>query len=419
MTRAKQTRTMLKHAARMGFSAAAIVGACDSSGEFVDSACAVAGPVEPFVAEDSAGVAVRTTSCATATAELGWTIDPIPDLELGGGAAPAVQFSHVAGVASLPGRGVAVLDQGARELLYFDAQGRLAARSGRAGAGPGEFELPFLVRTPARDSLLVFDRRLQRFTFYSVQGAGQLRIERADQPWLHRTPAPLGIVGARMLIEDISFDYEMFQQSGAVQQDLRFLWVGAGSDDTTVLRTFQVERLYTVMNKAGVPHAQSIPFSAYPSAVVSSAGPVITGGSDFEILRFDTAGSLTQVLRVDRRRNPVRSRDFDTYRMLQSDDGGDVEAAWWRFSDIPLPDSMPAFGSLEVDRLGWIWAEVFEWDPRKPTSWIVFDADGRARGSVLMPAGITVHEIADDYVLGIWHDELDVEYVRRYSLARH
>jgi hypothetical protein len=403
----------------MAFSAAAIVGACDPSGEFQDSGRPAAGSVESFVSEDSAGVAVRTTSCAAAMAEIGWTIDSIPDLDLGAGAPAAVQFSHVAGVASLPDRGVAVLDQGARELLYFNAQGRLVDRFGGEGAGPAEFELPFLVRTPARDSLLVFDRRLQRFTSFSVQDGGQPRIEKADEPWLRRTPAPLGIVKDRMLIEYTNLDYEMFQQSGAKQQDLKFLWVAPGSDDPTVLRTFQVKRLYIAVGEAGVPHGRSIPFSAYPSAAVSSAGPVITSGSDFEILRFDTAGSLTQVLRVDCRRTLVRSRDFDIYRMLHSDDGGDPEAAWRRFSDMPLPDSMPAFESLEVDGRGWIWAEVFEWDSRKPTIWILFDSDGRARGSVSMPAGITVHEIADDFVLGVWHDEVGVEFVRRHSMARH
>ena len=33
-------------------------------------------------------------------------------------------------------------------------------------------------------------------------------------------------------------------------------------------------------------------------------------------------------------------------------------------------------------------------------------------------AGIPIVEIGDDYILGVWRDELDVEYVRMYGLEK-
>lgn len=35
-----------------------------------------------------------------------------------------------------------------------------------------------------------------------------------------------------------------------------------------------------------------------------------------------------------------------------------------------------------------------------------------------MPSGFTVHELGTENVLGVWTDEYDVQYVRRYPIQR-
>jgi len=83
---------------------------------------------------------------------------------------------------------------------------------------------------------------------------------------------------------------------------------------------------------------------------------------------------------------------------------------------------LPAFASLRADALGWLWAEVFEPDPVEhrdvPRTWILFDPEGRARGTVSTPPGLEVIEVGADYVLGLWTSDLDVEQVRRHRLHR-
>ena len=39
-------------------------------------------------------------------------------------------------------------------------------------------------------------------------------------------------------------------------------------------------------------------------------------------------------------------------------------------------------------------------------------------GPILLPARFWMREIGDEYVAGVWKDELDVEYVRIYHLSR-
>ena len=71
-----------------------------------------------------------------------------------------------------------------------------------------------------------------------------------------------------------------------------------------------------------------------------------------------------------------------------------------------------------VDELGWLWAEGYRADEEAPALWFIFDPDGRARGTVEMPQGLTVHQIGAMAVVGVWEDSLDVEHVRRHRLTR-
>jgi hypothetical protein len=86
--------------------------------------------------------------------------------------------------------------------------------------------------------------------------------------------------------------------------------------------------------------------------------------------------------------------------------------------DLPYPESMPAHGDIVVDADGNLWVEEYlpmgETDPK----WSVFDSSHQLLGSVDLPPDFTVHQIGSDFVLGVWHDELDVEQVRSYELIK-
>jgi hypothetical protein len=73
---------------------------------------------------------------------------------------------------------------------------------------------------------------------------------------------------------------------------------------------------------------------------------------------------------------------------------------------------------LKVDDGGNLW--VCEFDPEVDVghSWTVFDHEGRMFGTVLLPSGLRATHIGDDFVLGIWRDELDVEHVRVHELRK-
>jgi sugar lactone lactonase YvrE len=71
-----------------------------------------------------------------------------------------------------------------------------------------------------------------------------------------------------------------------------------------------------------------------------------------------------------------------------------------------------------VDADGNLWVLDYARPGDDGRHWTVFSADGRALGRVETPPGLRVLEIGRDYVLGVWQDELDVEYVRMHRLER-
>ena len=70
-----------------------------------------------------------------------------------------------------------------------------------------------------------------------------------------------------------------------------------------------------------------------------------------------------------------------------------------------------------VDAEGNVWTRHFSIGDRQ-SEWTIFDPTGRWLGVLALPPGLNVKEIGSDYVLGVVVDDLDVEYVRLYALAK-
>ena len=160
-----------------------------------------------------------------------------------------------------------------------------------------------------------------------------------------------------------------------------------------------------------------------PAAAVGPEGALITDGRAPEIREYDVEGRLRRILRVDEVQRAVtpemiQARIDYAYTLGPAATG--ISNGVWerRYAETPIPDVLPAFESLLVDEMGWLWAEVYGWDPTKPNEWMVFDPEGRAHGIVATPVGLEVRWIGEDRILGVSKDEFGVEYVRQHALKR-
>ncbi|NNF29148.1 MAG: hypothetical protein HKN73_18125, partial [Gemmatimonadetes bacterium] len=129
------------------------------------------GPAPEAVVRDSAGVVVQ---------EFPETVLEGPQLVLA--AEPAVRIGVVEGApeyqwtrpvagARLADGEFAVLEQTPAEVRTFDSAGRFQARIGTEGDGPGEFRTPSGLIVLPGDTLLVWDGRTRRLTWFSRTGS--------------------------------------------------------------------------------------------------------------------------------------------------------------------------------------------------------------------------------------------------------
>jgi hypothetical protein len=161
---------------------------------------------------------------------------------------------------------------------------------------------------------------------------------------------------------------------------------------------------------------------------------------EYDIQSYDRNGQLLRRIRRSWEPTPILKQHIETYvRMMTERDwemGGpppeEYVARLRRMLDQMIyPESFPAFDRLMLDRVGNVWARTTEeadlaryvptssWPvPSVPATWDVFDTTGVWLGSLELPARLHVSEIGDEYVAGVWLNELGVEFVHVYALRK-
>jgi hypothetical protein len=369
---------------------------------------------------DSAGVSIIVTEGSAAYAPIGWEVDSVPTTVIGAGEDPSTQLYRVQGVRDWAEGGLLIVDGGSRELRFFDSAGHLQYSVGGRGEGPGEFQDPWLLGHVGTDSLFVWDMRLRRLQGLSSDGEDPRLVRLGDWPFGAGWRAPPGIAGHQLLLAMRNILTPAYSQTaGAKEDSVAFVWYDPVSSGLTPLDSLTYSGTFIHLRPGRPPAGDAIPFSVVPTAVVSPNGAVVTSGQTPEIREYGFHSDLRSILRIDAAARPVTRIMVEAWTDQRvANSGASREALEPFLSELPFPDSLPAFQNLKVDADGFLWARVFQWDPARPMEWVVFNPEGRALGSVETPVGLSVEWIGPEYVSGVWKDNLGVEYVHRYRIRR-
>jgi hypothetical protein len=387
------------------------------------AACGEDPQTEPGAVQrrDSAGVVIIETPGALARTPIGWTVGQTPELQLGSAEGQEAEQFHgiggryTGGIKGFPDGRIVVVNAGSGELLFFNREGRLLNRRGIKGDGPGEFRRsPVLVPYASNDSLLIHGDGHRRYTLFSSDGQTH-RSFMPSRPGV-MVGAVRGASESGLVLTNALDAYPMVEGQHALPHVVRWISVESGRADTVA--RFNTHS-YFVNDLGGMPYGIGVPFTTHASAAVGVQGFFVTGGDTPDVSAFDNSGRLVRIFRLIEAPRPVTHEDIE----------GAIDSLAARFTTaqsearqvyerMTIPTTWPAFQSVRVDRLGWIWAELFRPPHHLTPQWMVFDSSGVARGVVDFPPGLEVHDIGPDYVLGRWLDDLRVEYVRRYRLDR-
>ena len=405
-----------------------------------------------YTVHDSAGVEIVVNHTPERAAGGFWTVDPEPEIVLGGTENPGAAANDsaqliwdVVGLARLTDGRVAVLSGEGRGLFLFEASGKLSGTIGRAGEGPGEFLRPERLQYLPPDTLVVWDYHMTSINYFDTEGS-LLRERTIDHAALRqRAPGATG-ESMRMPLPDGSFVVGAPDRSGA-GAEMRpepggtFRWM-----PEEYLRLDHEYRAHSFGIWAGmemwVPRVGTdyeipfVPTFALDSHIAVGGDPLsvyLSEGDRNEILQFALDGTLMRIIR----------RTTDPVRVTDRAHGAWIETmyAFGEMADEPLPpgvfdgmprkESYPPVGGLVVDAEGHVW--VREWSASEtgvPDQWSVFSPWGRWLGVVAVPPETSTSDlfmcyrffvpcwVDEEMFLTVRRDELGVERVEGYRIRR-
>lgn len=402
---------------------------------FVLQACDSAGAPTGTLHADSAGVGIATAVEPLWGPDEGWTVGARPLLEIGTAIGdPDYQLDGAIGAVRLSTGDIVIGDGGSGELRLYDSDGTFVWRAAGEGEGPGEHQFLSFVGVLAGDTLVSYDIALDRVQIFDADGE-LVRTIRVEAPWRESRPrAAVGISG-RHLVMNFTDGGEM-PEGGVVRwPGIRIATLDLSDETIQAVSDFPgaervIRRYGESVANIGYDFGKEPQFAVAPGTLAA----VDTGAFDVRSISLGDGG-ITRILRRDIAPMPVTSAHVEAkieqYIETNVTHGGvsrqQAEQMAQRRREDPRAPTLPILRSIRLDAMGNLWVEPFFGAGIDVGPFEVFAADGTWLGSVSVPPGLDRGfipdfapglEIGDDYVLGVWTDAQDVQYVRLYSLDK-
>lgn len=361
---------------------------------------------------DSAGVAITLSPDQVAAFA---HVSPEPNVSLGGpDETGPTQFFRIQNVHVDPQGRLWVADGQSGELRIFQPDGTRWKIRGGKGQGPGEFMSIRLLGRRSGDSVFVADDADGRVAVYHPQGelARTYRILSGEDPVprlfaVFSDGSVLGQIPRIVMATQLMPGQILRDSVDLVRVDVNaHEWLPYGG---------ALGPLWIWTGRSQVP----VPFTANASFRIDSGDEVhLVAGPAFRIRVFGS-GHLKEMYGVDRPPRQVSDADVEAYRRLTigylpQDQQGEYLAA---LDHEARPSELPAYARLLVSRGGHVWAQRYESDLSVAPVWDVFDRGRRLLGHVTTPANLIVMCVTENAVVGVWRDDVGVEYVRSYRFV--
>lgn len=378
------------------------------------------------IVRDSAGIRIVENRAPVWAPGEEWRLSAEPGVQIGMvEGAPNYQLFRVNGARRLQDGRTVVANGGTQELRFYDPSGRHLLSAGRQGSGPGEFRALTRMDLHPSDSIVVYDSGNRRVSLFDYEGR-YARSFALEPPEGRSIPEPVGVLGDGSVLarlnalvgpQDVR---EGLQRSSSLYA--RYTLAGGLAD---TIGSFQGAESYLVTTVSGGRVVRLevflLPFGRNPTVAAGIESLYFGGGDSYEIAGYAVDGSLRRLVRLDRPNLPVTPEDIErlTQERLQAVTDAERRASLERrYAEMPYPQFMPAYQRILPDAEENLWVENYRRPGDVVPRWSVFDVGGRFLGDVVMPVGFSAHQIGSDFVLGVWEDELEVEYVQLYELFK-
>lgn len=379
---------------------------------------------------DSAGIRIVENHAPTWQTDEGWSIAPEPTTEIGSAEGdPEYLLFSVSDALRMPDGRIVVVNNGSREVRFYDSTGRYLYALGGEGEGPGEFRAPWRVRRLEGDTLVVWDMGYPGSLSFFDETANYVDRSPIDRARLSAA-MPQWFAEGGELLPDGTFLLRLFNQEAPnMGREGPYR-----SEEGWILSPVDVSRVDTVgfflggeqfgYEVEGEVTSNGLPFGR-DTYVTGGGEPVriyVADSGRYEVQVFSSTGILEMIIRRDYEPIPVtadniRARE-EQYREFTERVPEAQRRRFLAFLDVvEYPETKPVLGTLHVDADGNLWM----FDARRTEddyALSVFDRDGVWLGRVTLPTWLQIREIGPDYVLGMRRDELGIEKVLLYKLLK-
>ncbi len=391
---------------------------------------------ESFLVTDSAGVVIAESFRPAWGDGGGWRVVAEPELSIGAGATggedpdnPA--FGSIRGVQVLSDGRIAVGDRTVDQVFVFDASGRSSHQFGGEGEGPGEVDnLRRLVQC-AGDTLITVGSF--RFNFFDSEGNFVRSVSFGGSGDGFRALPVVSRDCLRFLMHDPVPD--PVGDEGLRQVHL------AWSDESFAVRDtvthVVVGQSHPMSNPGGYTSYMPVPWTTMMTAPVAHENLIVGYGRRSELRSFGPDGRLKRIARWHAEPEPITAEDRRRFEdevaacEARYREGPQVEGLCRTLEDFTwLPPHKFFFDKLVLDPNGSIWARAVDsaslgaidsnhrGEPRGPERWTVLASSGEWLGTVQMPDGLSLEQVANGSVYGVHRDELDVATVRVHRIEK-
>ena len=408
------------------------------AGLVATAACDTAPALIHTIHTDSAGISIVTSAAPQWGPGERWTVDAEPLVEIGAvTGAPEYQFSEVVAAVRLSNGDIVVADRGASELRSYDAGGNFQWSAGRFGEGPGEFESLDYVGVMAGDSLVTHDATLLRAQVFGPHGelARMFRVaitEGAGEGAV--ADKAVGVVDGLLVVRLLQYGDLDEMPTGIVRwPQVRLAALDLGDGAVRSLAVLPGHEGHVRIDGDRWSHGRYV-FAKGPEFAAAARSLAVIDTEAWSVsLVSPRDGAIYAVYRRD-----VLPREATTALLdlhvdgildLLPDDAPaeqvDLVEQMWR--DRPRAPTLPVLRSIHVDATGYLWLAPYYVAGADPPPFEVHAPDGTWLGSVSVPPGLQrafiqyqapYMEIGEDYILGVWTDDLDVQYVRQYRINK-
>lgn len=385
----------------------------------------------PFTRHDSAGIAVIENHTPAWSDVNSWRISAEPTISIGYDQEDSAQaLFNVRGAIRLKTGEILIANGGGHQLRLYDVTGQHIRDIGASGSGPGEFTGLWRMWRYRGDSVLTFDIQQLRLSVFSSNGAF-VRSFRLRPTRDVRIPIPIDVFADGSVLVQAGSSVQMQEQLEFVRSEMILGEWSPSGRFIRMLGKFPGRELFFFPSERG-PFPNTPLLQRKSEALIRDDRLVIGSNDRYELDIYSRNLGLERIIRKDHLNPPASDKDVSTLTELVLETASDQNTRRELENELramPVHKTLPAFGwpalpenfskrAIFADRGNNLWVLEYQLPNQTPLTWTIFAPDGILLGTLKLPHNFEVFELGIDYVLGVTRDELGVETVRVYSLAK-